>query len=148
MSHDLSKATFFGYRRENGRVGVRNHVIILPVDDLSNAACEAVANNIKGAMALPHPYGRLQFGEDLDLHFRTLIGTGSNPNVAAVIVIGIEAGWTKDVVDGIAATGKPVTGFGIEQHGDHETIMEASRVAKEYVTASMCLQGFMKVHKA
>lgn len=133
MSHDLSNATFLGYRRENGRVGVRNHVIILPVDDLSNAACEAVAHNIKGTMALPHPYGRLQFGEDLDLHFRTLIGTGSNPNVAAVVVIGIEAGWTKDVVDGIAATGKPVIGFGIEQHGDHETIMEASKAAKEYV---------------
>ena len=42
-----------GYRRENGRVGVRNHVIILPLDDLSNAACEAVANNIKGTMAHP-----------------------------------------------------------------------------------------------
>jgi (2R)-sulfolactate sulfo-lyase subunit beta len=133
MSQDLSTATFSGYRRENGRVGVRNHVIILPVDDLSNAACEAVANNISGVMALPHPYGRLQFGEDLDLHFRTLIGTGSNPNVAAVVVIGIENGWTQKIVEGIAATGKPVTGFGIEQHGDHETIMEASRVAKEYV---------------
>ena len=133
MPQDLSTATFSGYRRENGRVGVRNHVIILPVDDLSNAACEAVANNITGAMALPHPYGRLQFGEDLELHFRTLIGTGANPNVAAVVVIGIENGWTQKVVDGIAATGKPVTGFGIEQHGDHETIMEASKVAKEYV---------------
>lgn len=133
MSQDLSKATFSGYRRENGRVGVRNHVIILPVDDLSNAACEAVANNITGAMALPHPYGRLQFGEDLDLHFRTLIGTGANPNVAAVVVIGIENGWTQRIVEGIAATGKPVTGFGIEQHGDHETIMQASKVAKEYV---------------
>ena len=133
MSQDLSNATFLGYRRENGRVGVRNHVIILPVDDLSNAACEAVANNIMGTMALPHPYGRLQFGEDLDLHFRTLIGTGSNPNVAAVVVIGIENGWTQRIVEGIAATGKPVTGFGIEQHGDHETIMKASRVAKEYV---------------
>ena len=54
MSQDLSSATFRGYRRENGRVGVRNHVIILPVDDLSNAACEAVANNIPDAMALPH----------------------------------------------------------------------------------------------
>ena len=133
MSQDLSKATFLGYRRENGRVGVRNHVIILPVDDLSNAACEAVAHNIAGAMALPHPYGRLQFGEDLDLHFRTLIGTGANPNVAAVVVIGIENGWTQRIVEGIAATGKPVTGFGIEQHGDHETIMQASKVAKEYV---------------
>ena len=130
---NLSKATFWGYKRENGRIGVRNHVIILPVDDLSNAACEAVANNIKGAMALPHPYGRLQFGADLDLHFRTLIGTGSNPNVAAVVVIGIEPEWTKRVVDGIAKTGKPVVGFGIEQHGDHDTIMRASKAAKQYV---------------
>ncbi len=130
---NLSKAKFWGYKRENGRIGVRNHVIILPVDDLANAACEAVANNIKGTMALPHPYGRLQFGADLDLHFRTLIGTGSNPNVAAVVVIGIEEEWTKRVVDGIAKTGKPVCGFGIEQHGDHDTIMRASKAAKQYV---------------
>ena len=60
--------TFMGYRRENGRVGIRNHVIILPLDDLSNAACEAVGNNVKGTLALPHAYGRLQFGDDLDLH--------------------------------------------------------------------------------
>jgi (2R)-sulfolactate sulfo-lyase subunit beta len=128
-----TNGTITGWRRENGRVGVRNHVIILPLDDLSNAACEAVANNIKGTMALPHSYGRLQFGEDLDLHFRTLIGTGSNPNVAAVVVIGIEDGWTKRVVDGIAATGKPVTGFGIEGTGDLGTVAKAARVAKDYL---------------
>ncbi|GAB4227326.1 MAG: UxaA family hydrolase [Methyloligellaceae bacterium] len=125
--------TIMAYRRENGRVGVRNHVIILPVDDISNACCEAVASNIKGTMALPHSYGRLQFGEDLDLHFRTMIGTGSNPNVAAVIVIGIEPEWTKKIVDGIAATGKPVEGFWIEQHGDIETTAMAARKAKEFV---------------
>ena len=130
---DLSKASFWGYRRENGRVGVRNHVVILPVDDLSNAAAQAVENNVKSAMALPHPYGRLQFGADLDLHFRTLIGAGSNPNVAAVVVICIEDSWAKKVADGIAATGKPVSWFGIEQHGDHDTIMRASKAAKEYV---------------
>jgi len=127
------QTTFQGYRRENGRVGVRNHVVILPVDDLSNAAAEAVANNVKGVLAIPHPYGRLQFGADLELHFRTLIGAGSNPNVAAVVVIGIEEQWTKRVVDGIAATGKPVTGFGIELHGDHDTIMRASKAAREYL---------------
>ncbi|MDE2130541.1 MAG: UxaA family hydrolase [Betaproteobacteria bacterium] len=125
--------TILGYRRENGRVGIRNHVIILPLDDLSNAAAEAVAHNIKGTMAIPHPYGRLQFGADLDLHFRTLIGTGCNPNVAAVVVIGIEDSWTNKVVDGIAATGKPVVGFGIEGHGDHDTIKRASQAAREYV---------------
>ena len=118
MSIDLKNASFHGYKRENGRIGVRNHVLVLPVDDLSNAACEAVANNIKGTLAIPHPYGRLQFGADLDLHFKTLIGTGSNPNVAAVVVIGIEDGWARRVADGIAATGKPVSFFGIEGHGD------------------------------
>ena len=128
-----AKLTFWGWRRENGRVGVRNHVVILPLDDLSNAACEAVANNIKGTLALPHAYGRLQFGKDLDLHFRTLIGTGANPNVAAVVVIGIEDGWTAKVVEGIARTGKPVVGFGIEGHGDIATIARASYEAKKMV---------------
>ncbi len=132
--------SFMGWRRENGRVGVRNHVLLLPLDDLSNAACEAVANNIKGTLAIPHAYGRLQFGEDLEVHFRTLIGTGSNPNVAAVVVIGIEDGWTKRVVDGIAKTGKPVVGFGIEGHGDIATIAKASYVAKEFVQWATELQ--------
>jgi (2R)-sulfolactate sulfo-lyase subunit beta len=129
-----------GYKRENGRVGVRNHVLILPVDDISNAVCEAVANNIKGTMAIPHAYGRLQFGEDLDLHFRTIIGTGANPNVAAVIVVGIEDGWTKKIVDGIATTGKPVAGFSIEGKGDIKTIQEASYKAKEFVQWASELQ--------
>jgi (2R)-sulfolactate sulfo-lyase subunit beta len=115
-----SNMKFSGWRRENGRVGVRNHVLILPLDDISNAACEAVANNIKGTLAVPHAYGRLQFGEDLELFFRTIIGTGANPNVAAV-------------VEGIKKTGKPVVGFGIELHGDIDTIARASRAAKEYV---------------
>lgn len=133
MPLDATNVTVNAWRRENGRVGVRNHVLILPVDDISNAACEAVANNIKGTMAIPHAYGRLQFGADLDLHFRTIIGTGANPNVAAVVVIGIEPGWTKIIADGIRKTGKPVAEFSIEQNGDIATIAAASRQAKEYV---------------
>ena len=122
-----SNLKFWGYRRENGRVGVRNHVVILPLDDLSNAACESVANNIKGTLAIPHAYGRLQFGEDLEVFFRTVIGTGANSNVAAVVVIGIEEGWTNRVVEGIKKTGKPVTGFGIELNGDIMTVAKAAR---------------------
>jgi len=138
-SNDQSPS-FWGWRRENNRVGVRNHVVILPLDDLSNAACEAVANNIKGTLALPHAYGRLQFGEDLELFFRTLIGTGANPNVAAVVVIGIEDQWTKRVVDGIKKTGKPVVGFGIEGTGDLMTIAKASRAAKDFLQWASELQ--------
>jgi (2R)-sulfolactate sulfo-lyase subunit beta len=130
MADDL-KLT--GYRRENGRVGVRNYVVVISVDDISNAAVEGVSYLIRDVMALTHPYGRLQFGEDLELTFDTLIGTGRNPNVAAAIVIGIEPKWTQRIVEGIAETGKPVAGFSIERYGDLKTIELASRQAMEWV---------------
>ncbi len=132
--------TFWGYRRADGTVGCRNHVIILPVDDISNAAAEAVAKVVQGTMALPHPYGRLQFGPDLEMHFRTLIGTGANPNVAAAVVIGIEPNWTRRVAEGIAATGKPVAAFSIEGKGDLKIIEEASRVAVQMVGDATAIQ--------
>ena len=132
--------SFFGYRRENGRVGIRNHVAVLPVDDISNAACEKVAALIDGVLPLPHAYGRLQFGADLDLHFRTLIGAGSNPNIAACIVIGIEPGWTKKIADGIAETGKPVASFSIEQNGDIRTAAAAALRAKEFLQDASALR--------
>lgn len=130
------RRTFLGYRRENGRVGVRNHVVVLPVDDISNAACESVAATVRGTLALPHAYGRLQFGADLELHFRTLIGAGRNPNVAAAVVIGIEPGWTRRVADGIAESGKPVAAFSIEGNGDIATVAAAAREAKGFVQAA------------
>jgi (2R)-sulfolactate sulfo-lyase subunit beta len=128
-----SKSGLTGYRRPDGQVGIRNHVIILPVDDLSNAAAEAVAKVVPHTLALPHAYGRLQFGEDLELTFQTLIGTGKNPNVAAIVVIGIEPKWTQAVVDGIKPSGKPVVGFSIEGKGDLTTIADAARAAQELV---------------
>lgn len=133
----MGKYKFSGYRRENGTVGARNHVAIIPVDDLSNAACEGVASLVSGTLPLPHPYGRLQFGADLDLFFDTMIGTGKNPNIASAVVIGIEPKWTERIAEGIAKTGKAVEAFGIEKSGDLKTIEKASRVAKSLVqTAS------------
>jgi (2R)-sulfolactate sulfo-lyase subunit beta len=148
--------SIWGYRRENGRVGIRNHVVILPLDDLSNAACQAVAHNIKGTLALPHHYGRLQFGEDLQLHFRTLIGTGCNPNVAAVVVIGIEPGWTGRVVEGIAATGKPVRNLidkmdplGVTTcFGETSELTGAELVCKERAVSPEIGEKFMKTWSA
>jgi (2R)-sulfolactate sulfo-lyase subunit beta len=122
-----------GYRRLNGSVGIRNHVVVLPVDDLSNAVCEAAAKTVPDALALPHSYGRLQFGEDLELTFRTLIGTGANPNVAAAVVVGIEPNWTRRVVEGIAATGKPVEGYWIEGNGDLRTHERVARRLAQFV---------------
>jgi (2R)-sulfolactate sulfo-lyase subunit beta len=121
----------FGYRRPDGRVGVRNHVAIIPVDDLSNTVCENVASVVPGTLALPHHYGRLQYGEDLDLTFRTLIGNGANPNVAAAVVVCIEPNWAQRVAEGIARTGKPVEAYSIERYGDLKTLAAASRTAQQ-----------------
>jgi (2R)-sulfolactate sulfo-lyase subunit beta len=129
-----------GYRRPDGRIGVRNHVAIIPVDDISNAACVAVGAHVRGTLAIPHSGGRLQYGDDLEVHFRTIIGTGRNPNVAAAIVIGIEEKWSRRVAEGIAATGKPVEWFSIEGHGDFETVRRASWAAKQMVHDASELQ--------
>ncbi len=125
----MAQQRLTGYRRPDGRVGIRNHVLVMSVDDLSNAVVESVAKAIPGVLALPHPYGRLQFGADLDLFFRTMIGTGANPNVAAAVVVGIEPAWTERLAGGIAETGKPVAGFSIERHGDLRVLEMAARRA-------------------
>ncbi|MQA77600.1 MAG: D-galactarate dehydratase [Streptosporangiales bacterium] len=122
-----------GYRRPDGTVGIRNHVVILPVDDLSNAAAEGIASLVPGTLALPHAYGRLQFGEDLEVTFRTLIGTGRNANVAAVVVVGIEPNWANRVAEGIAKSGKPVHALSIERNGDLTVISQGARVAQRFL---------------
>jgi len=90
-----------------------------------------VARVVPGTLALPHHYGRLQYGEDLDLTFRTLIGNGANPNVAAVVVVCIEPNWAQRVADGIARTGKPVEAYSIERFGDLRTLAAAARTAQQ-----------------
>jgi len=125
--------TFRGYERENGRVGTRNYVLVIPLDDLSNSAAIAVENNIFGTRAIPHPYGRLQFGRDLDLTFKTLSGMGRNPNVASAVVIGIEDEWAQKIADSIAETGKRVETISIEGNGDLKTIEKASRITRDMV---------------
>ena len=89
--------SFLGYKRENGRAGTRNHVIILPVDDISNACAEAVANNIKVTIALPHSYGRLQFGADLELHFRTMIGTAKTQMLQQQLLLELNLSGQKEL---------------------------------------------------
>ncbi len=129
----MSGYTFNGYRRPDGTVGVRNHVLLLPVEGISNRVAENVSHMIKGTLDLKHPYGDLQFGRDLELFFRIMIGAGSNPNVAAVIVIGMEPVWVDRIASGIEATGKPVARFTIRHVGDLATIEHVARKAQEFV---------------
>lgn len=82
-----SRDHFYGFRRDDGRVGVRNHLLILSAAIYANATVERVANSIRGAVPVTHPLGRCQVKQDLERTFETLVGTGANPNVGAVVVI-------------------------------------------------------------
>ncbi|CAN5192306.1 UxaA family hydrolase [soil metagenome] len=82
-----SAPTFLGYRRPNGRVGVRNHLLVLSASIYANATCQRIANSLRGAVAVTHPLGRCQVSSDLRRTYETLVGTAVNPNVGAVLVI-------------------------------------------------------------
>lgn len=126
--------TFFGYRRENGRVGIRNHVIILPLDDLSNAACEAVATNEGGNLPCPTlMVVYKQFGEDLGFALPHPYWYGLQTRTCCCCGYWVLNRNGPSAVDGIAKTGVPVAGFAIEKNGDLNTICAASRTAKEFV---------------
>jgi altronate dehydratase large subunit len=80
---------FLGFKRPDRKVGVRNHVIILPSVVCSSEVCNAIAKKVKGVISIPHPHGCAQLTHDAEQTARTLIGIGRNPNVAAVLVIGL-----------------------------------------------------------
>lgn len=99
---------FLGYRRTDGRVGTRNHVLVLSILGLVSGAARRISRNVRGTLLVQTPYGRGQFGDDKLVHERQLVGLGRNPNVAAVLVVGADRKTADRVAEGIATTGKPV----------------------------------------
>jgi altronate dehydratase large subunit len=128
---------FLGYKRPNGKVGVRNHVVILPSVACSNEVCNAIARKVKGTISIPHQHGCAQLPFDAEQTARTLIGVGKNPNVAAVLVIGLgcEVVNSSMVASKIAESGKPVKNLVIQEiGGSPKTIKEGIRIAKDMVS--------------
>jgi altronate dehydratase large subunit len=128
---------FLGYKRPDGKVGVRNHVVILPSVACSNEVCNAIARKVKGTISIPHQHGCAQLAFDAEQTARTLIGVGKNPNVAAVLVIGLgcEVVNSSMVASKIAESGKPVKNLVIQEiGGSPKTIKEGVRIAREMVT--------------
>ncbi len=111
--------TFSGYRRPNGEVGIRNHLLIIPTVICANQVCSRINQLVPDTVAIPHQHGCSQIGADKDRTFAVLAGTGRNPNVGGVIIISLGC----EVVDPIALaedirrTGKPVEVFDIQSVG-------------------------------
>ncbi len=104
---------FEGYRREDGRVGVRNHVLVLSATGLTSAAATRIASLVRGTIAVTTGYGRGQVADDAQLQFDTLLGLATHPNVAATLVVSAGPDITRRYVDAIRAAGRMAVGFAL-----------------------------------
>lgn len=117
---DAGGFSFLGYRRANGAVGVRNHLLVLPTCVCAAQCALDIASDVSGATSFYHQHGCTQLEFDRLQTLRTLLGTGVNPNVAGVLVVGLgcESIPAEEVAAGItAATPKPVASLVIQDEG-------------------------------
>jgi len=125
--------TFLGYTRENGAVGVRNWVAIISIMDNCNPVTRAIAHAVDGTIPITTLFVRGQYGRDLEVTLNTLGGMGSNPNLAAVLLVGLEEQTTEEVAKRIRGTGKPIEAITLQPHGTINAVAEGTRRAMKLV---------------
>jgi len=108
--------TFQGYRRGDGRVGVRNHVLVVSTISCANHVASLIAQRT-GTAAITHDVGCLQFAQDRALTERTIFGAGMSPNVGAVLFVGLGCEQTPTVEMARSVTGKPARHLLIQEAG-------------------------------
>src|SRR5690625_528611 len=113
---------FMGYRRPDGSVGIRNHVLIIPTVSCVNRVAMDIANKA-GGVTFNHPYGCTFDTEENLITENTYIGHGLNPNVGAVLVLslGCETASAKRVAKEIALSGKRVESLTVQVEGGSRT---------------------------
>lgn len=133
-----------GYRRPNGQLGIRNHLLILPTSVCATTVAFNIAAQVPGAIALPNQHGCCQLGADYEQTLRTLIGLGKNPNVAAVLVVGLgcEGIPIQETADEISKTGKPVQAIIIQENsGTLKTTALGIQIASEMARSISLLKS-------
>lgn len=125
---------FPGYRRADGRVGVRNVVAVLSAMDNTNPSAERIASMVRGTEVLATPFGRGQIGADFEVTRRTLAGIAGHPNVAGVLVLSLSLASGRVLASRVRATGKPVEVLGLQECGGALAMtMEGVRIAARLV---------------
>lgn len=124
-----------GYIRKDGSVGVRNHVLILPSVLCSSRAAEKIAAAVPGCVVSRHNQGCAQLGEDYYQTRTTLLNTALNPNVAAVLIVGLgcERVSPHELRDAIIESGKPAELIMLQDEGTLESIRLGVEKARELV---------------
>jgi altronate dehydratase large subunit len=132
----INNGQFLGYRRPDGKVGVRNHVLILPTITCATQAAKQITELVHGTVSFIHQHGCAQVGVDYEQTFRTYVGMGLNPNVYGVVVLGLgcETHQARSVAGEIKKSGKPVVTVSIQDYGGTlSAIAEGAKVAAKMV---------------
>ena len=125
---------FMGYKRSEGRAGIRNHVLILPTCACGSESSRIVASQVRGAVNIVFNTGCSDVAANTAMSQKILTGFACNPNVYSVVIIGLgcETVPHKVLREKIEAmTKKPVVSFGIQEEGGTlKTIEKATRAAR------------------
>ena len=135
---------FYGYARLDGRVGIRNYVLILPCSICSTDTTRMIAGQVEGAVSFNNQLGCSQVPSDMQYTLDVLAGFAANPNVYGTIVvaIGCETCQCDMVTEAIRQrTSKPLESFIIQEEGGTiRTIEKATRAAREMVAQAGLVQ--------
>ncbi|MFL6561960.1 MAG: UxaA family hydrolase, partial [Bacillus sp. (in: firmicutes)] len=145
-----------GYRRPNGKVGIRNHVLLMPTVVCANQVVSRIQQQVSGTVAIPHQHGCSQVGQDKERTHQVLVGMGKNPNVGAVLIVslGCEVINAEKIMEEIREeTGKPVAWLDIQNEGGsvktiqrgievaHSLVLDVRKVPREEVSLSELIVG-------
>ena len=126
---------FWGYRRAEGRPGIRNHVLILPTCACGSESSRIVASQVRGAVNIVFNTGCSDVAANTAMSQKVLTGFACNPNVYGVVIIGLgcETVGHRQLKEKIQKmTSKPVVSFGIQDEGGTlKTIEKAVRAARD-----------------
>lgn len=126
---------FWGYKRKEGRAGLRNHVLILPACACGSESARIVASQVRGAVNIVFNTGCSDVAANTAMSQKVLTGFACNSNVYGVVIIGLgcETVPHKELREKIQAmTSKPVVSFGIQEEGGTlKTIEKAVRAARD-----------------
>ena len=140
---DLKGFKFWGYRRAEGRPGIRNHVLILPTCACGSESSRIVASQVRGAVNIVFNTGCSDVAANTEMSQKVLTGFACHPNVYGVVIIGLGCETVphlklKEKIRQL--TSKPVVSFGIQDEGGTlKTIEKAVRAARD-MAAEAALQ--------
>ncbi len=138
----IMAGTFTGYERENGDAGVRNWVGVMSIMDNTNPITRAVCNAVQGTLPITTLFVRGQYGRDLEITYQSLAGMASNPNIASVVLIGLESQTTEEVARRIRPSGKRIEVVTVQDldGGTVEAVAQATRKAAKLSIAASNLR--------